>query len=404
MRGKAGESGSILIMITWMLLVIAAVAGFLLYRAELEWAVTLNLERNRRVDELAREVLTEHLALLAADDNDFDSPTEPWFNRNGIFELERQGYRITVQVEDEGSKPRINLLGEQSLKKLLGDELSPDPVLDWIDINTEKRENGAETPYYQGLNPAYKARDAFIASLHELLQIKDGLKYYEKLAPLVTVYGGYNPNTLNAEQLSGLLLGCGIEKNRVERVIADELIDDVLIKKKYRFSSLDDLRKISAIDLETFSQIKPFLQLEGCYNINFQTKTSWELLLKEIGQNESWAEKTCNLCKVKPMASVDELLAFWGVKEEESKKRILGYLTTVSTVFRYQIWLVKNQRIFYLTTVQKRIAAGLKTKWRLQPLSWLELKDEAAPPVPKVEPEKPQEGETQENGAESHGN
>jgi type II secretory pathway component PulK len=396
MMSRCAEKGSTLIMVTWLLLLIAVIAGFLLYRAELEWAVTLNLERNQEVRELAREILTEHLALLAADDNDYDAPQEPWFNQAGVFTTKRHGYQVTLVIEDEGSKPKLNLLSEKGLAQLLGDGLSPDPVLDWIDSDRELRAEGAEAPYYQGLNSAYQPRDGFVASLRELLQIKDGVKYYEKLAPWVTVYGKYNPNVLTAEQFGELLLAYGFAEYWVERV-KEEF---AAYREKARFEALDDLLKLPAVTITTRDKLKPILQFSGSCNLNFVSQTGLAAILSEAGQKRDWAADLAARCQAQPFTTVEEIKRYF--KSKNAKFKPKDYFTVDSTIFRYRIWLMKNNRIFYLETVQERIAGKHRNKRQIRPLSWLELKDAAAPPLPVTATAQKQEGEDQTDASQSN--
>ena len=47
-----------------------------------------------------------------------------------------------------------------------------DAIMDWLDSDDDPRESGAESDYYQSLNPSYVARNGPIHSLDELLLIK----------------------------------------------------------------------------------------------------------------------------------------------------------------------------------------------------------------------------------------
>ncbi|HYH04116.1 MAG TPA: hypothetical protein VEC37_13515 [Bacillota bacterium] len=371
------EKGSTLILTTWILMIIAVGAGFLLYRAELEWAVTLTLEQNRQVQELAGEVLAEHLSVLTVDDNEFDSPQDGWFNNTGLFETERKGYKITVAIEDEGSKPKLNLLSEKGLTRLLDSELSPDPVLDWIDSDNEVRPEGAEAAYYQGLNPAYLPRDGFTASPRELLQLKDGAQYFENLASTVTVYGKYNPNTLNPEKFGALLLAYGFEKFRVERVINDFR----QYREKYRFNTLDDLLKLPSVSIATRDKLKRILEFSGSCNLNFCSETGIKAILSEAGVSTELAAELVQHAQAQPFTNVAEIKSHF---KANSRFKVEDYFTTVSTIFRYRIWLVKNGRNYYFETIQERLPGANKSKWRVQTLAWLELSGEAIPPVPAV--------------------
>jgi type II secretory pathway component PulK len=395
---RYAEAGSTLIMVTWLLLLITIVAGFLLYRAELEWAVTLNLERTRQTRELARAILTEQLALLTADDNDYDASQETWFHQTGFWSSERNGYQVTVTVEDEGSKPNLNLLTEKGLTQLLGDELSPDPILDWIDPNGELRDEGAEAPYYQGLKPAYKPRDGFMATPRELLQLKNGARYYEKLAPEVTVYGRYNPNTLTPDQFGGLLLALGFDHSWVEGV--QEKFETNRLES--RFASPDDLVAKLLITPTTRKQLQPMLQFGGGCNLNFVSQTGLTAFLSEAGQKTEWAAQTVRRRKEQPFTTVAEIQSFFRTKNPKFKTE--DYFTVTSIIWRYRVWLVKKSHTFYLETVQQRVPGGLKQKWRVKTLAWLELQDDAAPPVATAVSAEKQEGEDREDGSQSSSN
>jgi type II secretory pathway component PulK len=397
MRQKT-DGGSTLIMVTWMVMLIAGVAEFLLYRASLEWAVTLNFEQKQQVREIARAALMENLALLAADENDYDAKEEAWFHKTGIFTSQRSGYQVTLVIEAEDSKPQLNLLSEKGLTQLLGDDdsaRSPDPVLDWIDSDGELRAEGAEAPYYQGLNPAYRPRDGFMASLHELLQVKDGAGYYAKLAPAVTVYGKYNPNTLTGEKFAELLLAYGFDKFWVERV-RDEFS---AYREKNRFESLDDFAKLASVSLATRDKLRPLLQFSGSCNLNFVSKDGLKAILSEAGQKTGWAAETFQRVQAQPFTTIDEIKAYF--KNKNVKFKAQDYFTVTSSLFHYRIWLVKKQHTFYLETVQERMPGGMRRKWQIRTVAWLELQDAAAPPLPSAPAEQTQKGEDRENAAQS---
>jgi type II secretory pathway component PulK len=47
-----------------------------------------------------------------------------------------------------------------------------DSIIDWIDSDDDQRPNGAESSYYQGLSPPYRAKNAPLESVEELLYVK----------------------------------------------------------------------------------------------------------------------------------------------------------------------------------------------------------------------------------------
>ncbi len=88
---------------------------------------------------------------------------------------------------DESSKLNLNVLAQlvasntltaqQAETMLTG--LSPDltveiadAILDWLDTDQNPMQNGAEIDYYQGLNPAFSAKDNQLDTLSELLLVR----------------------------------------------------------------------------------------------------------------------------------------------------------------------------------------------------------------------------------------
>ena len=70
-------------------------------------------------------------------------------------------------TEDSAERPENPLLYLETLTPEVADA-----ILDWIDRDQEPRTDGAETDYYQGLNPPYAPRDGRIATLTELLLVR----------------------------------------------------------------------------------------------------------------------------------------------------------------------------------------------------------------------------------------
>ncbi|MGD8401283.1 MAG: hypothetical protein PVH64_10200, partial [Bacillota bacterium] len=79
MKATNDIRGSTVILILWILGILGMITLFLIYRSEVEWAVTVSFERSMAVRRLARAVLQERLELLLADDNDYDSREDAWF-------------------------------------------------------------------------------------------------------------------------------------------------------------------------------------------------------------------------------------------------------------------------------------------------------------------------------------
>lgn len=104
---------------------------------------------------------------------------------------------ICVHITDLESKVNINTADtailQQALSLAIGADANEVPTIsdsiqDWVDRDDMPRPNGAESDYYQGLNPQYMAKNGPIDDLSELLLIK-GIRdnpaiYSKKYDPL----------------------------------------------------------------------------------------------------------------------------------------------------------------------------------------------------------------------------
>ncbi|MGO8746211.1 MAG: general secretion pathway protein GspK [Thermoguttaceae bacterium] len=92
---------------------------------------------------------------------------------------------IRFGLEDESAKINLNALvqldeqnpseniGRQILMGLPGmTENIADSILDWIDMDDEPREYGAESDYYNGLSPPYSPKNGPLESIEELLLVE----------------------------------------------------------------------------------------------------------------------------------------------------------------------------------------------------------------------------------------
>lgn len=149
------------------------------------------------------ELLKSKLALPASERNDaggiFDDPER--FRGVLVFEDEDTGRRarfsvvsprieddapagVRFGVEDESSRLNLGVLAEWE-RRLPGSaksalmrlpamtETAAESILDWVDVDSEPRGQGAEDDYYSGLEARYAPRNAAPESLEELLLVKE---------------------------------------------------------------------------------------------------------------------------------------------------------------------------------------------------------------------------------------
>jgi type II secretory pathway component PulK len=421
------QRGSTLMLVTWMLLILGIVAVFLIYRAEAEWLAMVNAENSLSLREVAERALYENLAILLQDEEEIDQPGVEWFGETGFFSDGRDGCEVTVLVEDEGSKPNLNLMTESALCALLPTEafdgestpglmsaapsntpsprpeLTVNPILDWLDADQDKRDGGAEAPDYQDLNPGYKCRDGFCSSLREIMMVKGGPELYPYLAPELTVYGKVNINTLTMDQFAIILEAAGFDKFDADSISKEFQEKQIMTRGTPKFepiTAMNILQNKLSLNSIKCKKLLPYLKFTGGSNVNlmsFKGLTA-QLLLFTQGQIDRVKAKELalkiirHIHEVKPIESVNELIPLLDPKAQELSKNLThrfkleDYFTCSSSLIRYRVWVVKGSRKYFINTVQERIPGDLRVKWRARTLSWRVLTNKAVPEIPALTP------------------
>ncbi|WP_457576464.1 general secretion pathway protein GspK [Desulfomarina sp.] len=106
---------------------------------------------------------------------------------------------------------RLLLSGEFVLREEDGARDIVDAIVDWIDKDDDESDYGAESNYYQALDPPYECRNGPLETVEELLLVKGvtplllfGNGKKRGLADVVTVYG--NDGRMNINTMDPLLL------------------------------------------------------------------------------------------------------------------------------------------------------------------------------------------------------
>jgi len=224
------ESGIILLIVLWMVIILTVLALGLGRRASVEVALTKYSLEQLKADYLAKAGIHFAFDQLKKDTEDPDSSTIDtllWCGlkpekdklpdqifRNvslgeGSFEIayreknpETQNTRILFGFEDEERKINLNALDHQSRKVL--EELivllgfNPEAaqmigasIVDWVDADSFLSDPtfGAEKDYYEGLSKPYPCKNAMLDSLEELLLVRGMTEeIFLKIKDYVTVF------------------------------------------------------------------------------------------------------------------------------------------------------------------------------------------------------------------------
>lgn len=218
-----------LLLVLWVTLLLTVIAAGFAASVRVEGAAAVNARGEAEAHALAiagfqqalaelleawdYNALTEDgqaaLLRLAGGERRQERPTSlssPLAQRDGTL----TGGTFRYRVVDEERKINVNLASRDILIRLLdtvgvpagsGRDTIADSILDWIDVDSLHRLNGAEDDYYQGLSPPYRAKNGPLDSIEELRLIR-GItpEIYGLLAPHLTVWGSGQVNLNTASE------------------------------------------------------------------------------------------------------------------------------------------------------------------------------------------------------------
>ena len=250
-RSKS-RTGAILIVSLWILVILSILAIGIAHRMSIELKLVKFYKERLKARALAEAAVRKMISVLKEDKNDYDSLNESWSNNETSFKDVKFGdgsFTIGYASDDSGPvspayfygavdeerKINVNIVTSPSnqsanplgrvLPYLLGNlglgisssEIAAlsDCIKDWIDEDSDARDNGAENSYYTSEpNPPYKARDGKISNIYELRLVK-GMKqeYFNKIKNYVTELGDgkINLNTVQKPVLSSLFMSLGCD-------------------------------------------------------------------------------------------------------------------------------------------------------------------------------------------------
>ncbi len=278
MFSKNNESGIALILVLWVMVLLIALGTEFALSMKTEVNTTRNFKEDAETYYLAKAGINLAKAEILSDaqfhswteekgyifgpvssnkDEDKGEPT-PKVQPGEELEAPEPPQRtelplgkgfIHYSIRDENGKIDINTASRDILIKALAANGLPlgsdrdtivDSILDWIDKNDQHRANGAESDYYQGLSPAYSAKNGPLDSLEELLKIRGvtpelfyGSEEYQSQE---------SSGTENAPGLARIFTVQGViqfNSNTAERAVLEIMyleneVDEILAKKEER--------------------------------------------------------------------------------------------------------------------------------------------------------------------------
>jgi len=231
-RHQHDERGFALLVVLLVLALIAVVGAEFSYSMRLEASAVRAYKNGIIGNHLAETALEQAIREIVADaplvaEDDDGLLTFYGVDRRALPRLRRAkaelvGGQYSYRIADEEALLNINTSPPDRIDRLLATlgidkevrDMIGDSIQDWRDPNDEHRANGAESDdYYLKLPIPYRAHNANLESITELLQIKgitpaiyNGSKDHPGLASFVTVRsaGTVNMNTAGPAVLTAL--------------------------------------------------------------------------------------------------------------------------------------------------------------------------------------------------------
>ena len=179
-----GEKGTILVLVLWVIALLTMIAGYFSVEARLRGNLgygSWNLLKSRLEIESLLNLASFYLAPIEQD-KDAQDPEHFLFADGSRYRVRMNGRDLEFTIEDERGKVDLNKVSEEELDNILtallgnreGNQAShiSDAIMDWRDNDDDKRSGGAESDFYESLNPPYKPANAKFLLLEQLLLVR----------------------------------------------------------------------------------------------------------------------------------------------------------------------------------------------------------------------------------------
>jgi len=235
---RRSRDGSVLVAVLAIILLLSFLITRFMQEAieDLEYRALFNEPSDAR--SFAYSMLEVALAnvqeVALIDDGKLHAPEQGWKDPISYAGINiPNGWEVQITITDEGGKLPLNTMSEEMLNRLLEDQLDIDfgttrelssSLLDWIDADSTRRLNGAESEDYLDRRPGYKAANGPLQSIEELRYIQgwdetffdeEGHpnELFDQLSQVVSVVntGAINLNAAPQEVLEVLALEDGFQ-------------------------------------------------------------------------------------------------------------------------------------------------------------------------------------------------
>jgi general secretion pathway protein K len=178
--------GVAIVIVLWVVMVLSLLIGGFAFTMHVETQIASYARKELKAEMLARsgiEVAKMQLLLheQSAADAGYDALNQDWATNEELYVNHKLGEGVfNVKITDEESKMPINTASELQLQRLMtllnvdpsDGDIIVDSILDWREPGDLHRLNGAKSDYYLSLLPPYRAKEAPLDRVDELLLIR----------------------------------------------------------------------------------------------------------------------------------------------------------------------------------------------------------------------------------------
>ena len=188
-------AGSALIVVLWTIILLSMLVAALTFDARVESRVTSYYRKRLKAEYLMRsgfplaellirrsKKITPYTDAQPEDEDDrWFEPAKQLIEGHAVtFEQELGEGKIHLRIEPVEARRNVNKLKEDDWEGVLEvcnvpEEYWPvliDSVLDWIDKDNMARADGAESDYYEQLDPPYRCKNGPLDTVDELMLVK----------------------------------------------------------------------------------------------------------------------------------------------------------------------------------------------------------------------------------------
>lgn len=280
------STGSVLILVLVVIATITILSMALAWRVRMEIKITHSFIRRTQAYYLALSGIERAKAHLvskpfAAENMSYfstlNTTTEEYLWSNLGLDSSPD-FDLQVQLRDEESLFNINQSDPASwVKTEPVDKEMAETILDWIDSDNQTEPQGAESGYYQQLDPPYQAKNSPMLYLRELLYLKgvsrqhysrkpdDSIEHTNLNSSLIEFFTVYGPGTININTASESILEAlpGLNEQAANTIInfrvgPDQQLgteDDKVFQEPQDFELLD---RLSGLQQELLKQYSHF--------------------------------------------------------------------------------------------------------------------------------------------------